>query len=189
MSKALAIPVLVGLIGFAGQAASATTRHTRGPLIRSPSTTSERIRGASAFITPREHSTNPVFQYEEALSPPAGTKRIRSLIVTRRQVAALGILDTSKVLCSGQERPISKGPLSPFIKRPLLRDVTVGPISLEDSINFCGVLDSTQYACGARNRRSASRKLRSLALREFWCSQFRGCLQPSQREIVPCIGS
>jgi hypothetical protein len=87
MSKALAIPVLVGLIGFAGQAASATTRHTRGPLIRSPSTTSERIRGASAFITPREHSTNPVFQYEEALSPPAGTKRIRSLIVTRREGA------------------------------------------------------------------------------------------------------
>jgi hypothetical protein len=72
MSKASAILILVATISLAGQAASATTRHNRGPLIRSPSTTSERIRGASASIMPKDNSTNQTFQYDEALSPPAG---------------------------------------------------------------------------------------------------------------------
>jgi hypothetical protein len=72
MNKASAILVVAATIAFAGQSASATTRHTRGPLIRSPSTTSERIRGATASIMPKDNSTNQVFQYDEALSPPAG---------------------------------------------------------------------------------------------------------------------
>jgi hypothetical protein len=72
MSKVLAVLALAALVAFAGQAASATTRRVRGPLTRSSSIISERIRGASASIMRKDNSTNQVFQYDEALSPPAG---------------------------------------------------------------------------------------------------------------------
>lgn len=71
MNKAFVTLALVGLMVLTGQAASAGTRH-QGKVVRPLTTMSERIRNAHAFVLPTEDRTNQTFQYDEALSPPAG---------------------------------------------------------------------------------------------------------------------
>ena len=71
MKKAFVTLALVGLMVFTGQAASAGTRH-HGKIMRPLTTMSERIRNAHASVLPTENRTNQTFQYDEALSPPAG---------------------------------------------------------------------------------------------------------------------
>jgi hypothetical protein len=71
MKKAFVTLALVGFMVFTGQAASAGARR-QGKIMRPFTTMSERIRNAHASVLPTENRTNQTFQYDEALSPPAG---------------------------------------------------------------------------------------------------------------------
>ena len=62
---------LVAVVALTTQASFAGSRHTKMKV--APQTMmNERIRNAHAYVLPSENWTNGAFQYDEALSPPAG---------------------------------------------------------------------------------------------------------------------
>jgi hypothetical protein len=72
MSKLLATLALIGLMASTSQAAWAVNRHAKATLAHSVTTT-ERVRNAlDYYVGPTDSRTNGAFQYDEALSPPAG---------------------------------------------------------------------------------------------------------------------
>jgi hypothetical protein len=62
---------LAAVVALTTQASFAGSHHTK--MKAAPQTTmNERIRNAHAYVLPNENWTNGAFQYDEALSPPAG---------------------------------------------------------------------------------------------------------------------
>jgi hypothetical protein len=73
MNKLLATLALIGLMASTSQAAWAANHHAKAKLAHSVTTT-ERARNAQDYyVAPADNSwTSRAFQYDEALSPPAG---------------------------------------------------------------------------------------------------------------------
>ena len=74
MKKAIIGLTLIAAMTSANQAASSRPSHAKGSVVRSFAAMSERTRNAQAHITPVYDWRSPVspYEYDEALSPPAG---------------------------------------------------------------------------------------------------------------------
>ena len=71
MNKLLATVAVIGLMASTTQAAWAASHHANAKLARS--VTTERVRSAQDYyVAPADGWTGGAFQYDEALSPPAG---------------------------------------------------------------------------------------------------------------------
>jgi hypothetical protein len=72
MNKLLATLAVIGLMASTSQAAWAANHHAKAKLAHSVTTT-ERVRNAQDYyVAPADSWTGGAFQYDEALSPPAG---------------------------------------------------------------------------------------------------------------------
>jgi hypothetical protein len=72
MNKLLATVALIGLMASTSQAAWAASHHAKAKLAHSVTTT-QRVRNAQDYyVAPADGWTSGAFQYDEALSPPAG---------------------------------------------------------------------------------------------------------------------
>jgi hypothetical protein len=72
MNKLLATVALIGLMASTSQAAWAASHHVKAKLAHSVTTT-QRVRNArDSYVAPADGWTSGAFQYDEALSPPAG---------------------------------------------------------------------------------------------------------------------
>jgi hypothetical protein len=71
MKTTFAALALAAVVALTTQASFAGSHHTKMRAAHQ-TTMNERIRNAHAYVLPNENWTNGAYQYDEALSPPAG---------------------------------------------------------------------------------------------------------------------